>query len=57
MAAATTAASPSPTDLAQQILDHGAPNYSFSFSPFLRRTYGHGYSPNRAPCKAFLAGH
>ncbi|KAI0533134.1 hypothetical protein GGR58DRAFT_487874 [Xylaria digitata] len=57
MAATTSFGPPSAADLAQRILDHGAPNYSFSFSPFLRRTYGHGYSPNRAPCKAFLAGH
>ncbi|KAI0204339.1 hypothetical protein F4808DRAFT_338550 [Astrocystis sublimbata] len=60
MAAATTAAAsgpPSARDLSQQILDHTAPAYSFSFSPFLRATYGHGYSPNRPVCKPFLAGH
>ncbi|KAI0399856.1 hypothetical protein F4802DRAFT_610561 [Xylaria palmicola] len=57
MAAATTPANPPARDLAQQILDHRAPNYTFSFSPFLRTTYGHGYSPNRPVCKAFLAGH
>ncbi|KAI1147085.1 hypothetical protein F4825DRAFT_455836 [Nemania diffusa] len=56
MAAATTSA-PTATDLAQQILDHRAPAYTFTFSPFLRSTYGHGYSPNRPICKDYLAGH
>ncbi|KAI1193147.1 hypothetical protein F5X97DRAFT_315242 [Nemania serpens] len=55
--AAATISPPSAGDLAQQILEHRAPNYTFSFSPFLRRTYGHGHSPNRPVCKAFLAGH
>ncbi|RYC54904.1 hypothetical protein CHU98_g11299, partial [Xylaria longipes] len=45
--AAATASGPSANDLARQILDHTAPSYSFSFSPFLRSIYGHGYSPNR----------
>ncbi|KAI1432768.1 hypothetical protein GGR50DRAFT_672475 [Xylaria sp. CBS 124048] len=44
-------------ELAAQILHHDAPKYAFSFSPFLRSTYGHGYSPNRPICKYFLAGH
>ncbi|KAI1124056.1 hypothetical protein F5Y10DRAFT_280457 [Nemania abortiva] len=57
MAAATTSGPPSAAELARQIVDHTAPTYTFSFSPFLRRTYGHGYSPNRPVCKAFLAGH
>ncbi|KAI0505592.1 hypothetical protein F5B22DRAFT_627055 [Xylaria bambusicola] len=57
MAAATTSAPPSDRELAQRILDHSAPSYTFSFSPFLRRTYGHGNSSSRSPCKAFLAGH
>ncbi|KAI1174869.1 hypothetical protein F4777DRAFT_552763 [Nemania sp. FL0916] len=61
MAAATTAtaadAPPSAHDLAQQILEHRAPSYNFRFSPFLRATYGHGYSPSRPVCKAFVAGH
>ncbi|KAI5859542.1 hypothetical protein GGS23DRAFT_312515 [Durotheca rogersii] len=46
-----------PSQLAQQILDHRAPRYTFSFSPFLRATYGHGFPPNRPICKAFVAGH
>ncbi|KAI8629830.1 hypothetical protein F5Y19DRAFT_464490 [Xylariaceae sp. FL1651] len=57
MAAATTSGPPSAPELAQQILEHRAPKYSFSFSPFLRSTYGHGFPPNRPVCKAFLAGH
>ncbi|KAI0424393.1 hypothetical protein F5Y09DRAFT_142541 [Xylaria sp. FL1042] len=57
MATLTASGLPSAKDLSQQILNHGAPNYTFGFSPFLRRTYGHGHSPNRSPCKAFLAGH
>lgn len=48
---------PTAKDLAQQILDHRAPNYTFNFSPFLRSTYGHGYPPNRPACRAYLAGH
>ncbi|GAP84451.2 putative mRNA 3 -end-processing protein yth-1 [Rosellinia necatrix] len=48
---------PAARDLAQQILDHRAPSYTFSFSPFLRNTYGHGYPPNRPACKPYLAGH
>ncbi|CAJ2499683.1 Uu.00g025360.m01.CDS01 [Anthostomella pinea] len=54
MAPATHA---SASELARQILEHKAPSYSFSFSPFLRSTYGHGFPPNRPVCKAFLAGH
>ncbi|KAI0473380.1 hypothetical protein GGR56DRAFT_675880 [Xylariaceae sp. FL0804] len=57
MAAATAVTAPDPSELAQQILEHRAPSYSFSFSPFLRSTYGHGFPPNRPVCKAFLAGH
>lgn len=54
---ATATASTSPRDLAQQILTHKAPTYTFTFSPFLRATYGHGLPPNRPICKAFVAGH
>lgn len=46
-----------PSQLAQQILDHKAPQYTFTFSPFLRKTYGHGLAPNRPICKSFLEGH
>ncbi|KAI4600949.1 RNA-binding component of cleavage and polyadenylation factor [Pestalotiopsis sp. 9143b] len=53
--ATTTTAPPTPKDLAQQILEHRAPTYTFTFSPFLRKTYGHGLAPNRPVCKAFAA--
>ncbi|KAI0895688.1 hypothetical protein F4806DRAFT_467630 [Annulohypoxylon nitens] len=52
-----TAAAPPPSELAKQILEHRAPSYNFSFTPFLRATYGHGFPPNRPVCKAFNAGH
>ncbi|KAI1850915.1 hypothetical protein JX265_007240 [Neoarthrinium moseri] len=56
MAVATTTTTPAtPGALAQQILSHTAPAYSFTFSPFLRKTYGHGLAPNRPVCKAFAA--
>ncbi|KAI2638444.1 hypothetical protein GGS21DRAFT_440155 [Xylaria nigripes] len=56
--ASNAIANPPPAhELAEQILNHDTPKYTFSFSPFLRTTYGHGYSPNRPVCKAFLAGH
>ncbi|KAI1271623.1 hypothetical protein F5Y07DRAFT_340219 [Xylaria sp. FL0933] len=42
MAATTTPGLPSAKNLSQQILNHSAPTYTFGFSPFLRRTYGHG---------------
>ncbi|KAI0390759.1 hypothetical protein F5Y17DRAFT_40801 [Xylariaceae sp. FL0594] len=57
MAATRSPGPPSAQDLAQQILEHRAPKYTFNFSPFLRSSYGHGYSPSRPICKAFLAGH
>lgn len=57
MATATTATTATATELAQQVLDHRAPPYTFTFSPFLRTTYGHGLPPNRPPCKAYMAGH
>ncbi|ORY70249.1 uncharacterized protein BCR38DRAFT_324851, partial [Pseudomassariella vexata] len=49
--------SSAPSALAQQILDHRAPTYTFTFTPFLRKTHGHGLAPNRPICKSFLAGH
>ncbi|KAI1329699.1 hypothetical protein F5Y16DRAFT_365028 [Xylariaceae sp. FL0255] len=43
--APTLSASSSTTStLARQILDHTAPHYTFSFSPFLHKTYGHELS-------------
>jgi len=46
-----------PSDLAQQILNHEAPQYKFSFTPFLLATHRHGISPSRPVCKAFIQGH
>lgn len=46
-----------PKDLARQILDHQAPKYNFSFSPFLLENYRHGITPDRPLCKAYLQGH
>lgn len=57
MASSTTVPPPPASAVAQHILDHKAPAYSFSFTPFLRKTYGHGLAPNRPVCKAYLAGH
>ncbi|KAF7514685.1 hypothetical protein G7054_g15097 [Neopestalotiopsis clavispora] len=56
MATATsTTTAPTAKDLAQQILEHRAPSYTFTFSPFLRKTYGHGLAPNRPPGVQALA--
>ncbi|KAH9897548.1 hypothetical protein F4778DRAFT_744002 [Xylariomycetidae sp. FL2044] len=51
------ASSSSPSELAARILEHKAPSYTFTFTPFLRSNYGHGFPPNHPVCKAFLAGH
>jgi hypothetical protein len=48
---------PGPKDLSRQILEHQAPEYTFTFTPFLFQTYRHGLSPNRPTCKAYLQGH
>ena len=42
---------------AQQILNHKAPAYKFSFTPFLFNNYRMGISPDRPTCKAYLQGH
>ena len=52
--AATTA---TPSQLAQQMLSHTAPQYSFSFTPFLQKTYQHSLPADRPICKAYAAGH
>ncbi|KXJ86910.1 hypothetical protein Micbo1qcDRAFT_168001 [Microdochium bolleyi] len=44
--APSSLATPTPSDLAKQILNHSAPSYTFNFSPFLKRTYGHALDPN-----------
>jgi cleavage and polyadenylation specificity factor subunit 4 len=49
------AATATSSQLAQQILDHKAPHYTFNFSPFLRKTYNFGLGPNRPICKDFQA--
>jgi cleavage and polyadenylation specificity factor subunit 4 len=46
-----------PHDLAQQILEHQNPSYSFSFSPFLLTSQRFGISHTRPVCKAYLQGH
>ncbi|KAI0809976.1 hypothetical protein GGR55DRAFT_147664 [Xylaria sp. FL0064] len=64
MAATTASGLPSAKNLSQQILEHGAPTYTFGFSPFLRRTYGHEThdphnttsSPSSSPSPADGAG-
>jgi cleavage and polyadenylation specificity factor subunit 4 len=55
--AAILSQGPGPEDLSRQILEHQAPEYTFTFSPFLFQTYRHGLSPNRPTCKAYLQGH
>ena len=49
--------SPGPHDLAQQILEHQNPSYSFSFSRFLLTSQRFGISHTRPVCKAYLQGH
>ncbi|KAK4100645.1 hypothetical protein N658DRAFT_450645, partial [Parathielavia hyrcaniae] len=42
--------------LASQLLTHTPPAYTFTFTPFLQRTYQHSLPADRPICKAFLAG-
>jgi cleavage and polyadenylation specificity factor subunit 4 len=44
------------SDLASQLLTHTAPRYTFTFTPFLQRTYQHSLATDRPICKAFLSG-
>ncbi|KAK0617960.1 hypothetical protein B0T17DRAFT_609170 [Bombardia bombarda] len=44
------------SQLTQQMLTHAAPRYTFSFTPFLQKTYQHSLSPNRPICKAHASG-
>ena len=59
--AATVASSSSSgapySDLAQQMLSRTTPHYSFSFTPFLQKTYQHSLPADRPICKAYAAGH
>ncbi|KAL2180183.1 uncharacterized protein P884DRAFT_171852, partial [Thermothelomyces heterothallicus CBS 202.75] len=41
---------------AAQLLNHTAPSYTFTFTPFLQRTYQHSLPPDRPICKAYLSG-
>ncbi|KAI1265017.1 hypothetical protein F5Y18DRAFT_72929 [Xylariaceae sp. FL1019] len=42
------ATAPSSSALAQQILEHTAPSYTFTFTPFLRQTYNHSLTSPQA---------
>lgn len=53
----TLSLGPGATDLGRRILEHQAPQYTFSFTPFLLKNYRHGISPDRPTCKAYLQGH
>ncbi|KXX77443.1 mRNA 3'-end-processing protein yth-1 [Madurella mycetomatis] len=48
--------SPPTSHLASQLLAHTAPTYTFTFTPFLQRTYQHSLPADRPICKAYLAG-
>ncbi|KAK1767131.1 hypothetical protein QBC33DRAFT_539294 [Phialemonium atrogriseum] len=53
-----TATSPSSvSQLSQQMLSHTAPHYTFSFTPFLQKTYQHSLPADRPICKAYASGH
>lgn len=63
MTAIITSPGPSPALLSSQIL--GIPtketeqlnsNYTFSFTPFLLKTYRHGVAPTQPVCKAYMQG-
>ena len=52
-----------PTPLVRQLLTHTLPQqpqqhqqYTFSFTPFLQKTYQHSLPPDRPICKAYLSG-
>ncbi|KAI9171811.1 mRNA 3'-end-processing protein YTH1 [Paramyrothecium foliicola] len=42
---------------ATSVLNHSAPRFNFSFTPFLQQTYQVGLPPDRPICKAFQTGH
>ncbi|KAH6853489.1 hypothetical protein B0I37DRAFT_8203 [Chaetomium sp. MPI-CAGE-AT-0009] len=44
------------SSLASRLLTHAAPSYTFTFTPFLQRTYQHSLPADRPICKAFLSG-
>ncbi|KAK4116188.1 hypothetical protein N656DRAFT_826083 [Canariomyces notabilis] len=50
-------ASHTPTSpLASQLLSHTYPSYTFTFTPFLQRTYQHSLPADRPICKAYQSG-
>ncbi|KAK2073921.1 hypothetical protein P8C59_008160 [Phyllachora maydis] len=49
--------SPAPSRIAEQLLSQSAPHYSFTFTPFLQKTYQHSLPADRPICKAFQSGH
>lgn len=63
MTSIITSAGPSPAVLSSQILgtssnetEESSPSYTFSFTPFLLKTYRHGISPKQQVCKAYMQG-
>jgi cleavage and polyadenylation specificity factor subunit 4 len=48
-------ASPSAAQLAEQLLNHRSEPYTFSFTPFLQRTYNHSLPADRPICKSYAA--
>jgi len=53
--AAAEGPSPAAT-IAKQMLSHSSPHYTFSFTPFLQRTYQHSLPADRPICKAYASG-
>ncbi|KAH8840716.1 RNA-binding component of cleavage and polyadenylation factor [Pyricularia oryzae] len=49
-------ASPSVAKIADAMLAHSAPKYSFSFTPFLQQTYQHSLPSDRPICKVYASG-
>ncbi|KAK3328913.1 hypothetical protein B0H66DRAFT_6325 [Apodospora peruviana] len=45
-----------PSLLTTKMLNHTAPSYTFSFTPFLQKTYQHSLPADRPICKAYASG-
>ncbi|KAK4207148.1 hypothetical protein QBC37DRAFT_433919 [Rhypophila decipiens] len=45
-----------PNPLVASLLTRTTPNYTFSFTPFLQKTYQHSLPPDRPICKAYQNG-
>ncbi|KAK3394602.1 hypothetical protein B0H63DRAFT_506282 [Podospora didyma] len=56
MATATPGVAPPAAQVAAELLAHKAPSYSFSFTPFLQKTYQHSLPLDRPICKAYASG-